>query len=102
MASSTSFIRRAVCKAWPDADRATRIVLIVDGLERAVSRQAIGRALSGAPQIDAPDLAALARQSAGARARRTVGLSASASRAFRGHLSFQKNTFIYLAFQESA
>jgi G3E family GTPase len=46
-------------KAWPDADRSTRIVLIVDGLERR-SVDRILAALSGAPQIDAPDLAALA------------------------------------------
>jgi G3E family GTPase len=45
-------------KEWPDADRSTRIVLIVDGLERR-SVDRILTALSGAPQIDAPDLAAL-------------------------------------------
>ena len=46
-------------KAWPDGDRTTRIVVIVDGLERASVERILG-ALSGAPQIDAPDLAALA------------------------------------------
>jgi G3E family GTPase len=44
--------------AWPDADRATRIVAIVDGLDRiAIDR--LWAALAGAPAIDAPDLAAL-------------------------------------------
>jgi G3E family GTPase len=45
-------------KAWPDEDRATRIVLVVDGLDRgAIDR--LWAALSGAPRVDAPDLAAL-------------------------------------------
>ncbi|MGD0639352.1 MAG: GTP-binding protein [Roseiarcus sp.] len=43
---------------WPDGDRATRVVVIVDGVERAVVDR-LWRALSGVPQIDAPDLAAL-------------------------------------------
>jgi G3E family GTPase len=46
-------------KAWPDEDRATRIVLVVDGLDRAATDR-LWAALSGAPQVDAPDLAALA------------------------------------------
>ena len=44
--------------AWPDGDRTTRVVVIVDGVERAVIDRLWG-ALSGVPQIDAPDLAAL-------------------------------------------
>lgn len=44
--------------AWPRGERGTRIVVIVDGVERlAVDR--LWRALSGDPQIDAPDLEAL-------------------------------------------
>jgi G3E family GTPase len=46
-------------KAWPSDDRSTRIVVVVDGLDRAF----IGRlrdALAGTPGIDAPDLEALA------------------------------------------
>jgi G3E family GTPase len=46
-------------KAWPGDDRATRIVLVVDGLDRAAIDR-LWAALSGAPRIDAPDLAALA------------------------------------------
>jgi G3E family GTPase len=46
-------------KAWPDDDHATRIVLVVDGLDR-VAIDRLWAALSGAPRIDAPDLAALA------------------------------------------
>jgi G3E family GTPase len=46
-------------KAWPDDDRATRIVLVVDGLDRAAVDR-LWAALSGAPRIDTPDLAALA------------------------------------------
>ncbi len=44
---------------WPDADRSTRVVLIVDGVS---ARQAedLWAALTRAPRIDAPDLAALA------------------------------------------
>ena len=45
-------------EAWPDGDRTTRVVVIVDGVERAVIDRLWG-ALSGVPQIDAPDLAAL-------------------------------------------
>jgi G3E family GTPase len=44
--------------AWPDADRATRIVLVVEGIDRAFVDR-LWAALSGAPCIDAPDLAAL-------------------------------------------
>lgn len=45
--------------AWPPGGRETRIVTIVDGIDaRAMAR--LGAALSGRPQIDAPDLAALA------------------------------------------
>ena len=46
-------------KAWPDDDRATRIVLVVDGLDRAAIDR-LWAALSGAPGVDGPDLAALA------------------------------------------
>jgi G3E family GTPase len=46
-------------KSWPDEDCATRIVLVVDGLDRA-SVDRLWGALAGAPQIDEPDLAALA------------------------------------------
>jgi G3E family GTPase len=46
-------------KEWPDDDHATRIVLVVDGLERS-SVDRLWAALAGAPRIDAPDLAALA------------------------------------------
>jgi G3E family GTPase len=46
-------------KAWPDGERTTRLVVIVDGVERAAIDRLWG-ALSGAAQIDAPDLAALA------------------------------------------
>jgi G3E family GTPase len=45
--------------AWPDGDRTTRVVAIVDGVERALVER-LWSALSGVPQIDAPDLAALA------------------------------------------
>jgi G3E family GTPase len=44
--------------AWPDEDRATRIVVIVDGLGRPAV-EALWAALAGAPRIDAPDFAAL-------------------------------------------
>ena len=46
-------------RAWPNGDRATRIVLVVDGLDRAAIDR-LWAALSGAPRVDAPDLAALA------------------------------------------
>ena len=46
-------------KAWPDKDRSTRIVLIVDSFDRS-SVDKLWAALSGAPRIDSPDLAALA------------------------------------------
>ena len=44
--------------AWPGGERETRVVVIVDGVERAAIDR-LWRALSGEPQIDAPDLAAL-------------------------------------------
>jgi G3E family GTPase len=44
--------------AWPDANRTTRIVVIADGLAPAALDR-LGRALSGDPEIDMPDLAAL-------------------------------------------
>jgi len=44
--------------AWPRGERGTRIVVIADGVDaRSIAR--LGEALSGRPQIDAPDLAAL-------------------------------------------
>jgi len=44
---------------WPDADRASRAVVIVEGVaSRDVEN--LWAALTGAPRIDAPDLAALA------------------------------------------
>jgi G3E family GTPase len=46
-------------KAWPDEDRSTRIALVVEGQDRAIVDR-LWTALSGAPRIDAPDLAALA------------------------------------------
>jgi G3E family GTPase len=46
-------------KAWPDGERRTRVVVIVDGVERAVIDR-LWDALSGAAQLDAPDLVALA------------------------------------------
>lgn len=45
--------------AWPDGERRTRLVVIVDGLARG-EIDPLWAALEGAPQIDAPDLAALA------------------------------------------
>jgi G3E family GTPase len=46
-------------QAWPDEDRSTRIVIVGDGVDRSAIDN-LWAALSGAPQIDAPDLAALA------------------------------------------
>jgi G3E family GTPase len=46
-------------KHWPDADRSTRIVIVADGVDPAIIGD-LWAALSGAPRIDAPDLAALA------------------------------------------
>ncbi len=46
--------------AWPRGERATRIVVIVDGVD-AKSMARLGEALSGRPRIDAPDLEALTR-----------------------------------------
>lgn len=45
-------------EAWPDGEPRTRLVVIVDGVERAAVER-LWAALSGVPQIDAPDLAAL-------------------------------------------
>jgi G3E family GTPase len=45
--------------AWPDEDRSTRIVLVLEGADRALVDR-LWAALSGAPRIDQPDLAALA------------------------------------------
>ena len=45
-------------RAWPDEDRATRIVAIADGLGPATI-EALWDALAGAPRIDAPDFAAV-------------------------------------------
>lgn len=44
--------------AWPDADHRTRIVLILDGLERQFVERLFAAAL-GEPQVDSPDDAAL-------------------------------------------
>jgi G3E family GTPase len=44
--------------AWPGGDRATRMVVIVDGLDR-VAIDRLWAALAGEPAVDAPDLAAL-------------------------------------------
>ena len=44
--------------AWPGGDRATRMVVIVDGLDR-VAIDRLWAALAGEPTVDAPDLAAL-------------------------------------------
>ena len=44
---------------WPDADRSTRVVLIVDGMS-AHQAEDLWAALTRAPRIDAPDLDALA------------------------------------------
>jgi G3E family GTPase len=49
-------------KAWPDEARSTRIVLVVDGIDRAIVDR-LWAALSSAPQVDGPDLAALAQSS---------------------------------------
>jgi len=43
---------------WPDADRTTRIVLIVEGMSAATIDRLWG-ALTHAPAVDAPDMAAL-------------------------------------------
>ena len=45
-------------RAWPDADHATRAVLIVEGVA-ARDVENLWAALTRAPRIDAPDLAAL-------------------------------------------
>jgi G3E family GTPase len=59
-------------KAWPDGDRTTRVVAIVDGVERALVER-LWSALSGVPQIDAPDLAALAENPLAPRAGGLLG-----------------------------
>ena len=48
-----------VLPAWPDADRATRAVVIVEGVA-AREVENLWAALTSAPRIDAPDMAALA------------------------------------------
>lgn len=46
-------------EGWPDSDRASRAVVVVDGVAgRDV--EALWAALTGVPRVDAPDLAALA------------------------------------------
>jgi G3E family GTPase len=47
-------------RAWPDEDRATRVVAIADGLASATI-EAMWDALAGAPRVDAPDLAGVTR-----------------------------------------
>jgi G3E family GTPase len=44
--------------AWPDADRRSRLVFIVDDLDRAVVER-LWDAFLGRPRVDAPDAAAL-------------------------------------------
>jgi G3E family GTPase len=46
-------------RAWPDEDRATRVVAIGDGLPPSTI-EALWDALAGAPRIDAPDFAGVA------------------------------------------
>src|SRR5208337_190423 len=55
---------------WPDADHATRAVIIVEGVA-ARDVENLWAALTRAPRIDAPDLAA---QSAGAASGRAAGV----------------------------
>ena len=58
--------------SWPRGGRETRIVTIVDGIDaRTMAR--LGAALSGRPQIDAPDLAALADNPLAPRRRGLLG-----------------------------
>ena len=45
--------------AWPDADRRTRVVMIVDGIAERYVRDLFA-AFTGTPQVDTPDRAALA------------------------------------------
>ena len=47
-----------VLSAWPDGERLSRLVVIADGVAPA-KIEALWAALTGAPQIDAPDLDAL-------------------------------------------
>ncbi len=47
-----------VLPAWPDGERLSRLVVIADGVAPA-RIDALWAALTGAPQIDSPDLAAL-------------------------------------------
>jgi G3E family GTPase len=49
----------AVLPAWPDSDRRSRLVLIVDGLDRSFVER-LWDAFLGRPRVDAPDAAALA------------------------------------------
>ena len=44
--------------AWPDGDRRTRVVMIVDGIEERFVRDLFA-AFTGTPRVDAPDHAAL-------------------------------------------
>ena len=48
-----------VLPAWPDGERLSRLVVIADGVAPA-QIEALWTALTGTPQTDAPDLAALA------------------------------------------
>ena len=47
-----------ILNAWPDGERLSRLVIIADGVAPA-RIEALWAALTGAPQLDAPDLAAL-------------------------------------------
>jgi len=47
-----------ILNAWPDGERLSRLVVIADGVAPA-RIEALWAALTGAPQIDTPDLAAL-------------------------------------------
>ena len=48
----------AVLKAWPDPDRRSRLVMIVEDVSRAAIER-LWDAFVGRPRIDAPDAAAL-------------------------------------------
>ena len=58
--------------AWPPGGRDTRIVAIVDGIDARVMAR-LGDALSSRPQIDSPDLAALADNPLAPRRRGLLG-----------------------------
>jgi len=49
----------ATLAAWPDADRRTRLVFIVDGIEERAIKDLFA-AFVGLAQVDRPDRAALA------------------------------------------